>query len=83
MQKFSDMIDFETWLCGNVKPIYRASVREAAHSVTQTRDRFSNIVRPSIAPHWPLRGSLRFTRQTDGQRFEIVNTRRKWICRKV
>ena len=83
MTKFSEMIDFEAFLAANVKPVYRASVREAAHSVTQTRDKYSRIIKPRVSPQWPLRGSLRFTRETDGQRFEIVSKRGAWVCRKA
>ena len=83
MAKFSEMIGFEAFLVSKIKPAYRASVREAAHSVTQTRDRYSRIIKPRVSPQWPLRGSLRFTRETDGQRFEIVSERGAWVCRKA
>ena len=83
MTKFSEMIDFEAFLAANVKPVYRASAREAAHSVTQTRDKYSRIIKPHVSPHWPLRGSLRFTRERDGQCFEIVSKRGAWVCRKA
>ena len=74
---------FETFLIESVHPIYRSSVREAAHSVTQTKERYSAITKPKVSSSWPHRGSLRFTRETDGQRFEIVNRKRGWVCRKV
>jgi len=74
---------FDEFLILRVKPIYRASVREAAYSVTQTKDRYSRAIKPRVSANWPVSGSLRFTRESDGQRFEIVNRKRGWVCRKV
>ncbi len=75
---------FESFLLVSVNPAYRASVREAAHSVTQTKDKYSAITNPTLSDiNWPHKGSLRFTRAIDGQRFEVVNRKRGWVCRKV
>ena len=56
-----------------------AMLRHLCYSNTQ----ITTVSALSVDPEWPARGSIRFTRDADGQRYELVLRNHRWLGRPI
>ena len=61
-----------------VEPFWQSRLREMIMHVTTGKHSSSDIESVRVAKGWPRRGSVMFTRCSDGQRFRAYMTAKKF-----
>ncbi len=66
----------------DLHPMWRNRLEDMIRGVTYDGNGFCEVSDLRIARDWPMRGTARFTRDTDGQRFKafLTRNRKTWRC---
>jgi hypothetical protein len=64
-----------------IHPVYHDRLRDTlTHLSGNGSSSFSEF---SVAPEWPLKGALRFTRDADGQRYSLTCAWNRWRANRI